>query len=134
MKSTQRNRKSPRRVRFGKASDVPNSPLPCLVFRNILPASRSKKAEAFRKAFRRNGWVGIWTDTIYDYTHFHSNAHEVLGIGGHGHSSRRRRNRAAVEIRGGRHAGSAGRRGPSKGEPRRATPGCWRLSSRPSPF
>jgi|SRR5579871_686757 len=80
MKSTQRNRKSPRRVRFGKASDVPNSPLPCLVFRNILPASRSKKAEAFRKAFRRNGWVGIWTDTIYDYTHFHSNAHEVLGI------------------------------------------------------
>ena len=23
---------------------------------------------------------GIWTDTIYDYTHFHSNAHEVLGI------------------------------------------------------
>ena len=22
----------------------------------------------------------IWNDTIYDYTHFHSNAHEVLGI------------------------------------------------------
>jgi uncharacterized protein YjlB len=26
------------------------------------------------------GWTGIWTDTVYDYTHFHSNAHEVLGI------------------------------------------------------
>jgi len=22
----------------------------------------------------------VWTDTIYDYTHYHSNAHEVLGI------------------------------------------------------
>jgi len=24
--------------------------------------------------------AGIWTDTIYDYRHFHSTAHEVLGI------------------------------------------------------
>jgi uncharacterized protein YjlB len=30
--------------------------------------------------FQVNGWTGIWTDTIYDYAHFHSNAHEVLGI------------------------------------------------------
>jgi uncharacterized protein YjlB len=35
---------------------------------------------AFRERFKRNVWTGIWTDTIYDYTHFHSNSHEVLGI------------------------------------------------------
>ena len=34
----------------------------------------------FRERFRDNGWAGLWTDTIYDYMHFHSNAHEVLGI------------------------------------------------------
>jgi uncharacterized protein YjlB len=80
MKSAQTNRKSPRRLHCGKTGDVPNSPLPALLFRSVLAASRRLKAEAFRKIFRQNGWVGIWTDTIYDYTHFHSNAHEVLGI------------------------------------------------------
>lgn len=80
MKSARLNTKMPRRVHCGKANDVPNSPLPVLVFRRVLPASQSLKAETFRKAFRENGWVGIWTDTIDDYTHFHSNAHEVLGI------------------------------------------------------
>ncbi len=39
-----------------------------------------EKAKLFRERFRDNGWSGLWTDTIYDYTHFHSNAHEVLGI------------------------------------------------------
>ncbi|PWU01062.1 MAG: hypothetical protein C5B51_23770 [Terriglobia bacterium] len=29
---------------------------------------------------KASGWTGIWADTIYDYTHFHSNAHEVLGV------------------------------------------------------
>jgi uncharacterized protein YjlB len=31
-----------------------------------------------RERFTENGWTGLWTDIIYDYTHFHSNAHEAL--------------------------------------------------------
>ena len=42
--------------------------------------TRADKARAFRGRFKVNGWTRVWTDTIYDYTHFHSNAHEVLGI------------------------------------------------------
>jgi uncharacterized protein YjlB len=72
--------RSPQRLRLPKKQDIPNSNLPVLIFRKLLPPSETAKASAFRRAFQKNGWVGIWTDTIYDYTHFHSNAHEVLGI------------------------------------------------------
>jgi uncharacterized protein YjlB len=51
-----------------------------LIFRGVLAPQASKKALRFRHAFQKSGWTGLWSDTIYDYTHFHSNAHEVLGI------------------------------------------------------
>jgi uncharacterized protein YjlB len=72
--------KTLRRLYFEKASDVPNSSLPVILVRSALPPNTSAKEWGFREAFKRNGWTGLWTDTIYDYTHFHSNAHEVLAI------------------------------------------------------
>ncbi len=69
-----------RKIYFGKAADVPNSRLPVLLYRAILPPHTADKAKIFREHFSEAGWKGIWTDTIYNYTHFHSNAHEVLGI------------------------------------------------------
>jgi uncharacterized protein YjlB len=30
--------------------------------------------------FEANGWGGTWRDGIYDYVHYHSRIHEVLGI------------------------------------------------------
>jgi uncharacterized protein YjlB len=69
-----------RKIYFGKAADVPNSTLPVLLYRAVLPPHTVDKAKAFRERFKGRGWTGIWTDTIYDYTHFHSDAHEVLGI------------------------------------------------------
>jgi len=72
--------KSIRDICFDKAADVPNSRLPVLLYRAVLPPHTADKANAFCKNFRAAGWSGVWTDTIYDYTHFHSNAHEVLGI------------------------------------------------------
>jgi uncharacterized protein YjlB len=72
--------KTPRRIYFRKAGDVPNSRLPVLVFRGVLAPQVGGKARRFRQAFKKNSWTGLWTDTVYDYTHFHSNSHEVLGI------------------------------------------------------
>jgi uncharacterized protein YjlB len=69
-----------RKIYFAKAADVPNSTLPVLLYRAVLQPHMADKANAFRERFKGAGWTGIWTDTIYDYTHFHSNAHEVLGI------------------------------------------------------
>lgn len=36
-------------------------------------------ARAIERVFHRNGWRNGWRDTVYDYHHYHSNAHEVLG-------------------------------------------------------
>jgi uncharacterized protein YjlB len=69
-----------RKIYFDKAEDVPNATLPVILYRAVLDAHASGKAKAFRERFKENGWTGVWTDTVYDYTHFHSNAHEVLGI------------------------------------------------------
>lgn len=74
--------RKPQKVWFDKGDDVPNSDLPVLIFRSVLAPGARDKANAFRKRFEKNQWSGLWTDTIFDYTHFHSNAHEVLGIAG----------------------------------------------------
>lgn len=52
---------------------MPNSRLPVLIYRNVIEGGADQ-------LFARNGWVGIWRNGVYDYDHFHSNAHEVLGI------------------------------------------------------
>lgn len=72
--------KSVRKILLDKAGDVPNNTLPVLLYRGVLATNAARKAKLFRERFKGNGWTGVWTDTIYDYTHFHSNAHEVLGI------------------------------------------------------
>src|SRR5258705_12812480 len=72
--------KTPRELYFTKGPDVPNSVLPALLFRGVLGPKVPDRGRSFRQIFKKNGWTGLWTDTIYDYTHFHSNAHEVLGI------------------------------------------------------
>lgn len=37
-------------------------------------------AASFEEVFRANGWTGTWRNGIYPYDHYHSTAHEVLGI------------------------------------------------------
>jgi len=70
--------KAPRTIYFSKGQRVPNSALPVLLYRGVLAGSG--KDRRFREGFKNNYWTGVWTGTIYEYTHFHSNAHEVLGI------------------------------------------------------
>lgn len=59
------------------AGAIPNSRLPVLVYRGI-EATRSTGDIAV--LFARNGWLGSWVNGIYPFQHFHSTAHEVLGI------------------------------------------------------
>jgi uncharacterized protein YjlB len=37
-------------------------------------------AAVFEELFESNGWGDSWRDGIYDYVHYHSRIHEVLGI------------------------------------------------------
>jgi uncharacterized protein YjlB len=59
---------------------IPNSPLPLIVRRGAIPPSPDDPARAFELTFAKNGWTNAWRDGVYDYHHYHSTAHEVLGI------------------------------------------------------
>ncbi|MGH7911627.1 MAG: cupin domain-containing protein [Candidatus Dormibacteraceae bacterium] len=64
---------------FADDGTIPNSRLPVLVHRGIEAARDPAGCEGL---FTRHGWLGAWRDGIYPFHHFHSTAHEVLGIAG----------------------------------------------------
>jgi uncharacterized protein YjlB len=67
----------PETVSFQDDGAFPNSPLPVLVYRSVPDA---REAAGCEELFARNGWLGSWRDGIFSFHHFHSTAHEVLGI------------------------------------------------------
>ncbi len=58
----------------------PNNCLPLLIYRNALVIAEPDRAACFEQLFAAHGWVGSWRNGIYPYHHYHSTAHEVLGI------------------------------------------------------
>ncbi len=61
---------------FADDGCFPNSAFPLLVYRGALTANPA----AMERAFAAQNWSNAWRDGIFDYHHFHSIAHEVLGI------------------------------------------------------
>jgi uncharacterized protein YjlB len=66
----------PETFRFADDGVIPNSTLPLLLYRAALPGDPA----AIERTFRANRWSGGWRNGIFPFHHFHSNAHEVLGI------------------------------------------------------
>jgi uncharacterized protein YjlB len=54
-----------------------NDHLPLLIYHGALAETDDQIVE---EILRKNGWVGSWVNGIYNYHHFHSTAHEVLGV------------------------------------------------------
>ncbi|ADH89650.1 conserved hypothetical protein [Ancylobacter novellus DSM 506] len=62
---------------FPPSRGVPNNPsLPVLIYKAALPAD----PKAMEEHIGANGWECRWRNGIYDFHHFHSTAHEALGI------------------------------------------------------
>jgi uncharacterized protein YjlB len=61
---------------------IPNHPIwPLIVYRGPvrLPA-KFDAAAVLEVLFESNGWADSWRNGVYDYVHYHSRIHEVLGI------------------------------------------------------
>lgn len=69
----------PERVLVHDTGAFPNSRLPALVYRHVLPPS-GELASAFEALFEKHGWTGSWRNGLYRTHHYHSTAHEVLGV------------------------------------------------------
>ena len=54
----------------------PNNRRPLLLYPGAAPAEPS----AIESLFERNGWPSAWRNGVYPYHHYHSTAHEALGV------------------------------------------------------
>lgn len=61
-------------------SNIPNNQaLPLLVYAQVFQ-EQEDLASKFKEAFASNNWQGAWVNGVFDYHHYHSKAHEVLGV------------------------------------------------------
>ncbi len=69
----------PERLFFASDGRTPNSAHPVLLYRQ-LPLAGGDYASAFESLFASHLWPAQWRAPVYDYQHYHSTAHEVLGV------------------------------------------------------
>ena len=59
--------------------DIPNNPdLPVMLMKGAVDPGIGPSA--IRDLLERNGWGGTWEYTVFDYHHYHPNAHEALVV------------------------------------------------------
>lgn len=60
--------------------NVPNNTLPLVIYRDVVPAQTTDVAAWLEQRLAANHWPAQWRYPIYDFTHFHSNCHELLAV------------------------------------------------------
>ena len=65
---------------FEDDGTIPNNKLPLLVYKNVTKETGDAAAKWFEERFAGNNWKNSWRNGIFNYHHYHSNTHEVLGI------------------------------------------------------
>jgi uncharacterized protein YjlB len=72
----------PIRHRFADDGETPNHPrYPLLHYRGALDfPDELEPAAVIEVLFAANGWRRSWRNGVYDFLHFHTRTHEVLGI------------------------------------------------------
>jgi uncharacterized protein YjlB len=74
--------RKPQTFRFTDDGVIPNHPRwPLVIYKSAVRLPQSlDPAAVFEELFGSHGWGSSWRDGIYDYVHYHSRIHEVLGI------------------------------------------------------
>jgi uncharacterized protein YjlB len=66
---------------FADAGDIPNNPrLPLLIYKAVISAGGGELADALEDLYAKNDWRAAWRYGVYPFAHYHSTAHEVLGV------------------------------------------------------
>jgi uncharacterized protein YjlB len=74
--------REPRTFHFKDDGVVPNHPhWPLVHYRAPMRLAKDfDPAALFEDLFERNGWSDAWRYGVYDYLHYHSRIHEVMGV------------------------------------------------------
>jgi uncharacterized protein YjlB len=68
------------KIQLSRNGWMPNNErLPVLLYRRAFEPS-SSLADKMEETFERNRWPPQWRNGVYDFHHYHSTAHEVLGF------------------------------------------------------
>ena len=65
--------------KFFDDGTYPNSALPLLFYDEAVPRGDADP-EAMEALFAANGWPPAWRASVFTYHHYHSTAHETLGV------------------------------------------------------
>jgi uncharacterized protein YjlB len=69
-----------RTAKFAKSDWVPNNErLPVVFYQSVFITENG--TEEFARLFTSHGCQVIWRNGVFDYQHYHTGAHEVLGVG-----------------------------------------------------
>lgn len=70
----------PKKYFFDDDGKIPNNKLPLLVYQNAFEPRGDAAADWLEKKFAENNWKNSWRNGVFDYHHYHSITHEVLGV------------------------------------------------------
>lgn len=65
---------------FENDGTFPNSPLPLLLYRQVVDPRIPGLASALEDLLATHGWGDGWRNGVYPFPHYHSTAHEVLAV------------------------------------------------------
>jgi uncharacterized protein YjlB len=73
---------SPETFLLADDGSIPNNPtLALVVYRRAIDLTGTPNPEAvIERTFAAHGWGNMWRNGIYEYAHYHSRIHEVMGI------------------------------------------------------
>lgn len=70
----------PEQLHFKDDGIFPSSPLPLLLYRQVITTDAEDPASVFELRFAENNWTNSWRGGVYSFPHYHSTSHEVLGV------------------------------------------------------